>query len=272
MMRTRAAALAGLFVALVCIVSVQPAPARALVRAQAPLAYPIYTGGLRQGWENYSWGSTVDLAATAPGSSDQQAIALTIVQPYGALHLHHDSPVDVTPYASLQFDLQATATDQVFTAVLYDQDDQQIGKPKPLAIYGGMPTPGAWKTYLIPFGPNGLAAAGRQIRSIVIQSDSGHAEPTVYFRQIGLVTAAAPLPPSNAAPLPAAGAAGTKAAQRRDDRDAANRLLIGITVAVVAMTMLVALLDIRPEPRPAETEESFVPFSSERYGRPPAFR
>jgi hypothetical protein len=267
--RTWSAALVAVFAALICFIAAWPTPAR----AQATLDNAIYKNGLRTGWENYSWGSAVDLAATPPGSTDQHAIALTVIQPYGALHLHCDGTVALTPYSALQFDLQATVADQVFTAVLYDENDQQIDKPKPLARYGGLPTPGTSKTYVIPLGPNGLNAQGRQIRSIVLQSDSGHAEPTVYFRQIGFISAAAPLPPSNAASAsPAGGAAGTKAAVRKNRHEAANQFLIGLAIAVVAITLLTALLEIRPEPQPAETEDTFVPFSSERYRRPPAFR
>lgn len=267
------AALPGFVAALAVLLAISSSHARAQVQGQTALAYPIYANGLQAGWENYSWGASVDVAATAPGLPDQRVIALTVVQPYGALHLHSDNAVDVMPYAALTFDIEATAPDQVFTAVLYDQNDQQISKPKPLALYGGMPLPGAWKTYIIPLGGNGVNAQGRPIRSVVIQSDSGHTEPTVYFKQIGFVTSAGALPAPSAAPPGGSGAAaGLIGTRRHVDHAASNRMLYLLTLAVICLTVVAALLIVSVTPQPEQQEEPFVPFSSEHYRRPPAFR
>jgi hypothetical protein len=232
----------------------------------ATLAYPIYQNGLAPGWENYSWGSTVDLSAAAPGDPARHVIALTVTQPYGALHLHRDSAMDPAEYLALRFDLQAGGPEQVFTMVLYDENERQIGKPLPISRFGGLPQPGAWKTYLIPLGHGGLDAIGHMQRSIVIQSDSGHAEPTVYVRDLGL-TGGSPLPPSTQ-PVTTA----TVHPPARDHK-AGDRLYLGLTVAVISLTLWAAIRTIQIDEEPAgRSEELFEPFSRDRYTRPPVFR
>ena len=67
----------------------------------------VYTDGLVNGWQNWSW-ATVNLANTAPVQSGSDSISVS-AGPYQALYLHQ-TPFDSSTYANLIFWINGGAT------------------------------------------------------------------------------------------------------------------------------------------------------------------
>ncbi|MHB8576375.1 MAG: hypothetical protein ACYDCQ_13700 [Dehalococcoidia bacterium] len=221
-----------------CLGTSAPAFAQTPVAAHGVLT--VFGDGLTQGWENYSWGSSVGLDATPPGDTVAHAVGFEVTAPYGALHLHTSSGVDTSPYAALQFSIEATAPNQIYTVVLYDEKSQQIGRPVPLARYGVNPVAFAWTRYTIPLDQDGLMATKRRIDGIVLQSDSGDPEPIIYVAAVQFVdkaTAAAELRAHPVNPAAASVSADTRW----------SWFLPAVTAVIVGLTALLGLYIIRRE-------------------------
>jgi hypothetical protein len=61
----------------------------------------IYGDALGNGWENWSWNSSINLQSSDHSGQGSAAIKLSL-QPWGALSLHH-APLDTSPYYWLEF-------------------------------------------------------------------------------------------------------------------------------------------------------------------------
>jgi hypothetical protein len=109
----------------------------------------IYGDALASGWVDWSWSSAVDFANVQPYRGSR-AILWRINTPWAGLYLHTSNPVTTLDTASLTFALRATAADQRISVSLYGEDNQQLGKPRPLSQLGGNPPSGSWKVYEIP--------------------------------------------------------------------------------------------------------------------------
>ena len=150
----------------------------------------IYDDRLAAGWVNWSWDSAVNFAVSKPVASGTAAIAWTVQRPWGGLYLHTANGIDPSGYSALRFALQATTTGQAVSVVLEDTQDNPLGEPVMLSSYGGDAVPGAWKRYSIPLSV--LNPARRPIGGVVIQDESGKAEPPMYVDEIALSASTAP--------------------------------------------------------------------------------
>lgn len=161
----------------------------------------LYGDALASGWQNWSWGSTVNLAVTSPVHAGVRSISLQLNQAWAALFLHTDTPVDMAPYSTLNFALRATQANQQYSVTFYNVNSQIIGVQLPLSSYGGNPIATAWKTYSIPIADFGIG--GQQVGGLIIQDWIGQAQPVVYVDEIRF--SGGPTPPSltaAAAPAP----------------------------------------------------------------------
>ena len=66
-----------------------------------PANFPIYVDSLTNGFQNWSWATSVNLVNTSPVFSGSDSIGVTAA-PYTALSLYHDN-FNTSPYASLSF-------------------------------------------------------------------------------------------------------------------------------------------------------------------------
>jgi hypothetical protein len=142
----------------------------------------VYGDSLAAKWEDWSWGATVDLAATSPVYSGQRAISVTITQAWGALYLHTDIPTDISPYTYLRFAAQVSQPGQRYAVALVDANNKFIANPFYLANLGDI-TVGSWKYYRVQLSD--LGGTSRPIKGIVIQDGLGKPQPALFLDDIG---------------------------------------------------------------------------------------
>ncbi|GAA4457774.1 hypothetical protein GCM10023189_29030 [Nibrella saemangeumensis] len=65
--------------------------------------YIIYDDALQAGWENWSWGTTVNLSNTSPVQSGTRSIAVKYNQGWAGFYLHTASPVNLSGLSHLKF-------------------------------------------------------------------------------------------------------------------------------------------------------------------------
>lgn len=151
----------------------------------------VYADALAGGWENWSYGASVDLGVTSPVHAGSRAIGLTITSGWGALNLHTDNAFDAAQYTHLRFAARASASGQRYRVSLADDNGQQL-TPVALADHGGDPTAGQWTVYQIPLAA--LGASGKRITGIQIKDRTGGAQPVVWVDSLSVVGAAPVLP------------------------------------------------------------------------------
>ncbi len=131
----------------------------------------VYQDALAAGWQNWSWGTSVNLADTAQVYQGSNSIRVTYTGAWGGLFLHNDTAVSTTGKTSLTFAVAgAGASGQNLQVFLYDNTGAKL-TVKSLAPYvsGGI-TAGTWKVATIPLAD--LGASGKLIGGIVIQDAS----------------------------------------------------------------------------------------------------
>ena len=146
----------------------------------------VYANALGQTWEDWSWDSTINLAANNPVHSGNAAIAVTHKVGFAGFSARTSAPVATSGYTAVAFwiyghgaplavntqstDEGATGTDYTFT-----------------------PTTGAWTEIVIPLAQLGSPA---QIARINVQSQSNAAQSIYYLDDIRLVGSQEPPPPN----------------------------------------------------------------------------
>ena len=63
----------------------------------------IYGDSLGAGWENWSWDSTVNMAASSPVHGGNKSIAVTYNAGWAGLYLHAASAIDLSSYERITF-------------------------------------------------------------------------------------------------------------------------------------------------------------------------
>ncbi|MBA3724440.1 MAG: hypothetical protein H0W89_06175 [Candidatus Levybacteria bacterium] len=126
----------------------------------------IYDESLSNGWQNWSWNSTVDFNALETPKSGAKAIAATM-NSWGGLYLHTDTAIDSTVSEAIIFSLRPTQDGTNFAVLLYDENNQPIGNSMPITTFGEAPTIHMWKSYSIPHPAN------RKVKGVAIQDISG---------------------------------------------------------------------------------------------------
>src|SRR5262245_24956704 len=130
----------------------------------------VYGDSLAAGWQNWSWGSSVNLnGAGAVGGS--RTIQWQPTSPWGGLYLHAVTAVQTSGSTSLQFALWATQWNQRLSVSVYGENLQLVGFAQLLSNVGGDPPAQQWKTYSIPL--SSLGAAGQRITGVVLQDATG---------------------------------------------------------------------------------------------------
>ena len=151
----------------------------------------IYTDSLQGTWQNWSWGSTINLANTASGTvhSASDSIAVTITAAWGALYLQNPSPFNSSPYTNVTFWINGGASGgqllklQALTNMTALPNSVSVG---PLAA-------ATWQQVTIPLSALGVANQ-RNMGGIWLQDLTGGAQPTFYVDDIVLVTNSSPPP------------------------------------------------------------------------------
>ncbi|MGQ9903992.1 MAG: hypothetical protein ACUVRU_06645, partial [Anaerolineae bacterium] len=82
----------------------------------------IYDDALGPGWENWSWGSSVDLANTSPVYNGSRSIAVDYTNASGGLSFRTTSPVSVATYPTLKFWVHGGSSDKQLLVCVQETD------------------------------------------------------------------------------------------------------------------------------------------------------
>ena len=148
----------------------------------------IYGDALAAGWENWSWGTTVNFNQTAQVAAGAKAI-LADANSWSALSLYH-APIDTTAYDYLSFYVrQAAATTALHVTVNDGDDNALLDVPAADCRYtGGAPLPAnTWQRVLVPLSD--LGAAGADISRVTFLN-TGDGALRFWLDDIRLVAAA----------------------------------------------------------------------------------
>lgn len=157
----------------------------------------IYSDSLAPTWENWSWDSTIDLAATNRVHSGNAAIETTHNAGFAALSLRTSAPIASNGYTSLAFWIYGNGAPLAVST--QSSDDGEPG-----AAYEFTPTNGEWVEVVILLTQLGSPA---QIARINWQSQSEHAQSTYFLDDIRLLGTQEPPPPATDITLQVDGAA-----------------------------------------------------------------
>jgi hypothetical protein len=146
---------------------------------------PIYTDSLQNGWQNWSWGSTINFANTSPVHSGSSSISITITNGYAGLYLEH-ADFDSTPYTNLTFWVHGGTSGGQPLGVR-----ATLGGTVTTSPYNFSPTAGTWQQITVPLSSLGVASQPN-LDGIWIQSQSGSALSTFYVDNITLVGSSTP--------------------------------------------------------------------------------
>lgn len=166
----------------------------------------VYADALAPGWQNWSWDTTVNFAATlsdgtvsngAVADGTAPAIAVTYHAAWAALRLHQDELIATQTADLLRFRLHGGPTGgQKIRVLLADAANTLLEQGVTVTAVAN-----SWTQVEIPMTELGNVA---QLSGIVWQETTGAAQPTFYLDDIALVDIS--LPPT-ATPVPIAGPA-----------------------------------------------------------------
>ena len=138
---------------------------RTIPRDPLPAEQPaliIYSDRLGEGWEDWSWDGSIDLAASNPVYRGSRAISARLA-PSGALSLHH-AAFDSGPYCWLEFYVYSSAAGQRLDVYVNDARDQELPYVR-VCVEAG-----AWTLNRVRLGDMG--AVQRLLRRVSIKNSS----------------------------------------------------------------------------------------------------
>jgi hypothetical protein len=181
-----------------------PLPAPPPPRPDGP-ALPLYEDGLANGWQNWSWSSTVNLQAT-PAFEGAHAASFTPSKLAAGFYLANRTPVEADQYTAITFALRRMDENINVNVVIYTterKDNINVSIPNLL----GAPEVGAWKRYVVPLST--LGVEGKQINGFILQSYKVSSEPLFFVDSVALL---------RTTELPKPAVAATPAAKAYHDR------------------------------------------------------
>jgi len=140
----------------------------------APVDLLLYRDELAQGWENWSWSSTVDLTSVGQVRVGTNAVAITHTAAHGGFSLRAATPLNANPYSAIRFWIYGNG--QPLALYIQASDD---GPASP--FYRFTPPAGVWARYRAPLSALGNPAA---IARINLQDDSGAPQPTYFLDEL----------------------------------------------------------------------------------------
>jgi hypothetical protein len=140
----------------------------------------LYTDGLENGWENWSWNSSLELDNKDNPAQGKQAI-LVEQEPGGGLAFGRQDAFPTGGYTAFEFYVNGGRTGgQKLSVSIFDEHDQIIGTVSVndvTHIQGGAITGGRWQQVYIPLAD--LRATAVRARKIAIINDD--TEKTLYY-------------------------------------------------------------------------------------------
>ncbi|MGP8201349.1 MAG: YDG domain-containing protein [Limisphaerales bacterium] len=159
-----------------------------LAGSEARAQMEIYSNALVNGWENYSYNSTIVLNNTLPvynGCSD--SVSVTITSAYGAF-VPYIAPMSDTAYSSISFWLNG-GTSGGQHLQLYGNEGTGPTPQSPRVSLGTIAA-NTWSNYTVTLSALGVSNVSN-FSGFAIQDSAGTSEPTFYLDNIVLNAAAA---------------------------------------------------------------------------------
>lgn len=177
-------------------VNITPTPDPLLASAaQVSDETMIYTDGLAEDWQEWSWGVTSQPASAQPVHDGQAAIGVTYDAGWGAFYLHSNTLIAGDQYDLLRFWIHGGSTGgQQMRVLLADEGTTFLAESKEVTAQAD-----SWTLVEINLTELG---APRQISGIVWQDTTGDAQPTFYVDDLALVDLDLPPTPT---PVPVTG-------------------------------------------------------------------
>lgn len=155
-------------------------------------ALTVYQDGLASGWQNWSWGASLNLGASVQGG-DAPLVAARL-EPWGGISLRRTSPFSTTEYAWLEMDIRGSSEGEPQLRVYLETAEGKRLVAAPVNdcrhIAGGHIEADVWKRVRIPLrdlNPNGLPVV-----RLTIQNASGSPSPLFWLDNLRLVGAKEP--------------------------------------------------------------------------------
>jgi hypothetical protein len=151
--------------------------------AKAATDLTIYAEALDSGWQNWSWDTTVNTAATTPVHAGSRSMAVTYRAGWAGLYIHANSAVALSGYDHLSFWINGGSGNQQLRVVANGDGDNAVSVTAQA---------GTWVKIDIS-----LAALGSPttLSEIYWQDTTGGTQPVFYLDDIILVASTGPPPP-----------------------------------------------------------------------------
>ncbi len=181
------------FLGVLLLLTACAAPSSTQEEGLEPLATTyVYTNALTTGWQSWSWGTTLNLAAPG-GLSNTTSISATITTGWAALWLQNATPVSTTTANAVQFYINGGATGgQQLTLKAANKDGKFLEPGFPVTA-----TANTWKLVRIPLGDLGVSDT---IHGLVWQDATGNGVSEFKLDSISFVQLTAPIGPAPPAP------------------------------------------------------------------------
>jgi hypothetical protein len=151
-----------------------------LVAVAAAQPLTVYHDSLAAGWQNWSWGTTLNFANGSPVyGGGGQSIAVTHAAAWAGLYLHTTALVSGAQYGTLRFAIHGGASGGQTIAVNAADAAQNFGTQVQIAA----PAAGQWTLVEIPIDSFGVS----DISGLVWQEAAGHAQPMYFLDEITLL-------------------------------------------------------------------------------------
>ncbi len=199
------------------------APAAPVAPAPAGAAKPIFEEQLDASWSNWSWGSTIDLAAkTAHAGS--AAIGVTYTDGWAGLYLHANQPIDSSGYTTLRFWANGGSAGGQQIRLCFVSSCDRASAAYTLEV-------NTWKSYDVPLADVGAAST---LNDLVWQNMTAGKQPLFFLDDIALV-ATSGAQPSGVAPSGPASTGPALAVDVTADRHAISPLIYGMNFPDAAL-------------------------------------
>lgn len=151
--------------------------------------FTIFGDTLATNWSTaWSWSSTINTADTANAYVGSKNISWQTSGAWAGLHIRNTSgTINTSPYSSISFALKSTQANQKIVLTMKDPNDNDMSAPVDVSMYGGHPSSSGYKVYTIPL--TALYADSTLISGMVLQDNTGSAQPKMYIDEIKLTTA-----------------------------------------------------------------------------------
>ncbi len=148
---------------------------------------PIYGDSLANGWENWSWNSTVDLAETSPVHEGTHSVAVTYSGGWGALYLHRPSSINLGGYERLTFWIHGGSAGNQQLRLVANGDGDNVAAITAQA--------NGWTQATVALSDLGSPSS---LSELYWQDTTGNGQSTFYLDDIRLISRVGPPPPGPA--------------------------------------------------------------------------